>query len=207
MVRRPWSGKTGPRAGKADSAPLRVLRRAGTTAGLVASVALGLAACGSPNASAPTTQTTPVTTAPPQSTTSTTTPQQAVIAGWVAAENAATQASLAVNPDDPALQATMVDPQLSHIRALLTVEKYKHDTARGTVGLGHPVVVSYSPTQAVVHSCVDDNLIVYLSNGQPEPTSLGQHTYNDETVTMVPGSAGTWMAQSGSVKNESSCPD
>jgi len=114
------------------------LRRTGATAGLVASAALGLAACGSPTASAPTTQPTPVTTSPPSSTTSATTPQQAVIAGWVAAENALTQASLAVNPDDPALQATMVDPQLSHIRALLTVEQGKHDTARGTVGLGHP---------------------------------------------------------------------
>lgn len=30
------------------------------------------------------------------------------------------------------------DPQLSHTRALLTVERGKHDTARGTVGLGHP---------------------------------------------------------------------
>lgn len=207
MVRRPWSGKTGPRAGKADSAPLRMLRGAGGTAGLVASVALGLAACGSPTASAPTTQTTPVTTSPPSSTTSTTTPQQAVIAGWVAAQNAFEQASLAVNPADPDLAATMVNPELQQVRAVLEVEQYKHDTARGHQDLGHPAVVSYSPTRAVVHSCMPGpGIIVYQPNGQPEPTPLGQASNDDVTDVMVPGPAGTWLDQSTTVNNVPACP-
>jgi len=166
---------------------------------------LGLAACSSPTATgvihlSPTTTT---TLAP----TTTTTPQQAVIAGWMAGIAADEHASLTMNPNDPTLAGTTVDPALSQIRALLTVEKGTGVTFRGHEDPGHPVVVSYSPTRAVVHSCEPaPGLIAYGANGKPLPTILGQAANVDVTDVMVSNPDGTWMFQSDQSKVVPSCP-
>jgi len=175
-------------------------------AGLMAGLAVALAACGSPSAAG-------VTHLPPETTTTlapttTTTPQQAVIAGYVAAATAFENASLSMNPGDPALAETSVDPALSQNRALLIVERGTGVTVRGYENLGHPVVVSYSATRAVVHSCEPaPGLISYGADGKPLPTILGQATSDDVTAVMVPGPSGTWMFQSGQQKVVPSCPD
>ncbi len=176
------------------------------SAGAMAALALGLAACSSPTA-------TGVIHLPPRTTTTlapttTTTPQQAVITGYVAAETAFGNASLAMNASDPALVATSVDPALSQNRALLTVEKGTGVTVRGHQDLGQPVVVAYSATRAVVHSCEPGpGLIAYGQDGKPLTTSLGQAANVDVTAVMVPGPTGTWMLQSGQDKVVPLCPD
>ncbi len=182
----------------------RKVTKAGA-AGAMTALALGLAACSSPTA-------TGVIHLPPETTTTlapttTTTPQQAVIAGWMAAITAYDNASLTMNPNDPALAGTMVDPYLGQTRALLTVEKGTGATVRGHEDPGHPVVVSYSPTRGVVHTCEPaPGLIVYGANGKPLPTILGQPTNDDVTDVMVPNPAGTWMLQSTQDKVVPSCP-
>jgi hypothetical protein len=97
------------------------------------------AGCGSAKAVGKATPTT-TSTLPPasSSTTSTTTPQQAVIADWITAHNALDQASVALDPNFPALAQTTVNPELGQVRLLLGVERQQHDTVRGTDGLGHP---------------------------------------------------------------------
>ncbi len=102
--------------------------------------------------------------------TSTTDPATAAVlaayrAGWAAFEHALAGA----NPEDPELAATMVPPQLTGVRANLTVDRQQDMVGRGSFTL-HPKVVSLSATTARVVDCAySTSVLVYAKTGKPVP--------------------------------------
>jgi hypothetical protein len=86
-------------------------------------------------------------------------------AGWAAFEHALTTA----NPSDPALVATMVEPQLQSVKANLFADKRAGMVGRGTFTL-HPKVAALSATTATVVDCAHSTAeLVYASSGKPVP--------------------------------------
>ena len=134
---------------------MQVGRRGTRAAALVgiASLSLLAAACGgSKSAAPPTTRAKPTTTTSASATTTTDPTTTAVLAayraGWAAFEHALADA----NPEDPALAATMVDPQLTGVRANLVADQQQGIVGRGTFTL-HPKITSLSATTATVVDC------------------------------------------------------
>jgi hypothetical protein len=125
-------------------------------------------------------------------------PTTAVIAGWVAAQNALQRAELANDPLDPAIGQTMGGEQFIHLVQYISGIRAAGNHFVGGAKLGPPIVIAYTPTMATVHSCIDDGLIVVNSSGQPVAGSDGQHTWTSVTSTMIPGKQpGTWIIVSG----------
>ena len=137
----------------------------------LAAAALLLAACGTGAASSTATT---VRAKPTRSTTTTpsskTDPATAAVlaayrAGWKAFE----QALATANPADPALAATLVDPQLQSVKANLLADQVHGMVGRGATTL-HPKVVSISATTATVVDCAYSTAeLVYAKTGKPVP--------------------------------------
>ena len=112
------------------------------------------------------------TTTMPSISSSTTTPPRSVSAvlaayraGWAAFEHALADA----NPEDPELAATMMPPQLTGVRANLTVDRQQGMVGRGSFTL-HPKVVSLSATTATIVDCAySTSVLVYAKTGTPVP--------------------------------------
>lgn len=79
----------------------------------------------------------------------TTDPASAVLAGYRAAWSAFEGALADANPSDPALAATMVDPQLQGVKANLLADQRQGIVRRGPTTL-HPTVTAVSATTATV---------------------------------------------------------
>ncbi len=124
-------------------------------------------ATGHPTTTAPSASTS--TTSTPSSTNTTPSADSAVLAayraGWAAFEHALADA----NPENPELAATMVPPQLTGVRANLTVDRQQGMVGRGSFTL-HPKVVSLSATTARVVDCAySTSVLVYAKTGKPVP--------------------------------------
>ncbi len=166
-----------PEGGKVQDAPATTglsrhrSPRARLTTGMLTLVASAplLAACAGGTASSTATT---VRAKPARSTTppSTTDPATAAVfaayrAAWAAFEHAAADA----NPEDPALAATMVDPQLQGVKANLLADQRQGMIGRGATAL-HPKIVSISATTATVVDCAYSTAeLVYASTGKPVP--------------------------------------
>lgn len=159
-----------------------------------------LAACTSEKAAAP-------STSPSASASSATEIKAEVIAAWRAEHEAYADALRALNPNDPALAQSAINPALQRAKAYIAVAKAQGIVVRGSQDLGTPKVVSLTPasdpTQAVVESCVRDGLI--LINGKtdkPVPGLSGQVTWNFEhtILTLVEGVG--WMVSDNVVKQD-----
>ena len=127
-----------------------------------------LAACGGGAASStattvrakPTASTSPSTTDPATA---------AVLAAYRAEWKAFEQALDTANPEDPALAATMVDPQLQGVKANLLADQRQGMVGRGTFTL-HPKLVSLSASTATVVDCAySTSVLVYAKTGKPVP--------------------------------------
>ena len=134
----------------------------------LAAAGLLLAACGGGAASSTATT---IRTQPARSTSSSTTdPAGAAVlaayrAAWAAFEHAAADA----NPEDPALPATMVDPQLQGVKANLLADQRQGMVGRGTTTL-HPKLVALSGSTATVVDCAYSTAeLVYAKTGKPVP--------------------------------------
>ena len=126
--------------------------------------------------SAPTTTTSPAATAV----------LQAYRAGWAAFEHALADA----NPEDPALTATMVDPQLQQVKANLLADQRQGMVGRGTTTL-HPKISALSATSATVVDCAYSTAeLVYQATGKPVPPVTPPE--NDGVTSTLVLSAGTW---------------
>ena len=130
----------------------------------IASLALVLAACGGSGGhkagDGPTT-----TSAKSTAVATTAGVLSAYRAEWAAFEHALTTA----NAYDPALPATMVDPQLQRVRANLLADKNQGIVGRGTVRLD-PHVTSLTAAQATVADCMySTSELVYEATGKPVP--------------------------------------
>ena len=160
------------------SSPLTPFRYKGASV-VLGTVALLASACSSshPRATPDVTTTTIVTT--------TTTPQEAAVlaayrAGWAAFEHA----GLTANAFDPALAATMVDPQLQQVRRNLLGDKYNGIVAQGSFTL-HPQLYDMSPTSATVLDCAYSTaILVYANSGKPVPP-ITPPEYDGIKATMV----------------------
>ena len=151
-------------------------------------LAILVSACGSstPDAAPPTTTTTD------SSATSTTLSAQAsaVLAAYRAAWSAFEGALADGNPSDPALAATMVNPQLQGVKANIYADQRQGIIGRGTFVL-HPKIVSSSGTTATVVDCAYSTAaLVYQSTGKPVPPVTPPE--NDGVTSTLLLSGGTW---------------
>ena len=151
--------------------------------------ALLLAACGGGPASSTATtvrakaaKSTPSSTTDPAST--------AVLAAYRAGWSAFEQALAIANPADPALAATMVDPQLQGVKANLLADQRQGMVGRGTFTL-HPKIVSISATTATVVDCAYSTAaLVYVSTGKRVPPVTPPE--NDGVRATLVLAGGTW---------------
>ena len=154
-----------------------------------AAAALLLAACGGGPASSTATtvpakaaKSTPSSTTDPAST--------AVLAAYRAGWSAFEQALATANPADPALAATMVDPQLQGVKANLLADQRQGMVGRGTFTL-HPKIVSISATTATVVDCAYSTAaLVYVSTCKPVPPVTPPE--NDGVRATLVLTGGTW---------------
>ena len=155
----------------------------------LAAAALLLAACGGGPASSTATtvparaaKSTPSSTTDPAST--------AVLAAYRAGWRAFEQALATANPEDPALAATMVDPQLQGVKANLLADQRQGMVGRGTFTL-HPKIVAISATTATVVDCAYSTAaLVYVSTGKPVPPVTPPE--NDGVRATLVLTGGTW---------------
>jgi len=111
---------------------------------------------------------------------------QAYRAGWAAFEHALTDA----NPEDPALMATMVDPELQQVKANLLADQRQGMVGHGTTTL-HPKIVALSATSATVTDCAYSTAeLVYQATGKPVPPVTPPE--NDGVTSTLVLSGGTW---------------
>jgi hypothetical protein len=113
-----------------------------------------------------------------------------VLQAYRAASSAFVQALATANPDDPALAATMLDPELVSIRANLVGDQQKGIVGRGAVTL-HPKLASLSATMATVVDCVySTSELVYQATGKPVPPVMPPE--NDGVSATLVLTSGTW---------------
>jgi hypothetical protein len=157
----------------------------------IASLSFLASACGgSKSAAPPTTRAKPTATSSVPAATTTDTAATAVLAAYRAASNAFVQALATANPNDPALVATMVDPELVSIRANLVGDQQKGIVGRGAVTL-HPKVTSLSSSTATVVDCAySTSELVYQATGKPVPPITPPE--NDGVSATLVLTGGTW---------------
>lgn len=186
---------------------MHVGRRGTRAAALVgvASLSLLVSACGRSNGAAPpTTRAKPTTTARAPATTTTdptaTAVLQAYRASWTAFEHAAADA----NPEDPELAATMVDPQLTGVKANLLADQQQGIVGRGTFTL-HPKITALSATSATVVDCAYSTaVLVYAKTGKQVPPATQPE--NDGVNSTLVLSGGTWKVTKQTVTDGKCAP-
>lgn len=128
----------------------------------------------------------------------------AVLAGYRAASAAFEQALATANPADPALAATMVDPQLQSVKANLLADQREGIVGRGTVSL-HPKVVAITATTATVVDCAYSTTeLVYARTGKPVPPVTPPE--NDGIRATLDLSNGSWRLAKQTVTEGSCAP-
>ena len=152
--------------------------------------------------SAPSTSSSVPSSATQTTSPSTTTLDTAIIAGWLAAENALYR-SLESSDGlaSPALPATMVNPELLLVKRNLAGDEHDGFIGRGAWDLGSPTVISLDPTNgnpnsAQVASCIHDTALLYdTQTGRVASGIDGQVDWLGSTSKMVL-SSGSWKLAS-----------
>jgi len=203
-----------PRSGPALGGPSRRSQRSrlAITALTLATAALFFDACGGGGTSSTATTVRPKSTKPTTATTSssassTTTADPvaaSVLAAYRASSAAFEQALATANPADPALAATMVDPQLQSVKANLLADQRQGIVGRGTVTL-HPKVVAISGSTAMVVDCVySTSELVYEASGKPVPPVTPPE--NDGIRATLDLTGGSWKLAEQAVTEGSCAP-
>ena len=156
----------------------------------LAAAGLLLAACGGGATSSSATTTVRAKPAKPTPSSTTDPAAAAVLAAYRAGWGAFEQALATANPADPALAATMVDPQLQGVKANLLADQRQGMVGRGTFTL-HPKIVSISATTATVVDCAFSTAaLVFVSTGKPVPPVTPPE--NDGVRATLVLAGGTW---------------
>ena len=172
----------------------------------VAAAGLLLAACGGGAASSTATTIRPRPSSSTSASPSTTTDPAAasVLATYRAGWKAFEQALATANPEDPALAATMVEPQLQSVKANLLADQVHGMVGRGTTTL-HPKVVSLSATSATVVDCAYSTAeLVYAKTGKPVPPVTPPE--NDGVRSTLVLVNGTWKVYKQTVTDGKCAP-
>jgi hypothetical protein len=124
------------------------------------------------------------------SSTTTTGPAPKVLAayraGWAAFEHALADS----NSSDPALVATMVDPELQSVKANLFADQQHGMVGRGTFTL-HPKITALSPTSVTIVDCAYSTAeLVYQATGKPVPPITPPE--NDGVTATLVLTGGSW---------------
>jgi hypothetical protein len=133
----------------------------------------------------------------------------AVLKAWRAAENAFYRAEASpTGSTDPALAATMVDPELELVERNLAANEAQGFIGTGSWDLGSPRVSalepSTRPTKATVVSCIHDTaILVDEHTGRPVAGVAGTPDWLGATSTMELTSAGWKLSQQQAVGNAS----
>ena len=173
---------------------------------IVAASSLLLAACGagSGNASHPSSSVPRRTSATKATSTSDGGTDAAVLAAYRASSAAFEQALATANPADPALAATMIDPQLQSVKANLLADQRQGIVGRGTVTL-HPKVIAISGSTATVVDCVySTSELVYEATGKPVPPVTPPE--NDGVRATLDLTGGAWKLAKQTVTEGSCAP-
>jgi len=208
----------GPRppavGGHVDGAP-GAPRRLAVGLGCLGLAGLLLGACGGGGSASSATTVRPrptsSTSAPVSSSTtdpassSTTDPaSSAVLSAYRASSAAFEQALATANPADPALAATMIDPQLQSVKANLLADQRQGIVGRGTVTL-HPKVVAISGSTATVVDCVySTSELVYKATGKPVPPVTPPENDGIRATLLLTG--GAWKLAKQTVTEGSCAP-
>lgn len=146
---------------------------------------------------------------PPPTTTTTTAPtrEQQVLQAYASAVQAITDAEVHGDPNWPALGQTMVEPELSHVRAFITASKNQGYRATGSARVVHSNVSSISDTRADVEACVHDEVISVDATGKPVAGNAGRATFSTEKAVMVATGATTWALQDGTAQQFSTAQE
>ena len=192
---------------------MRLGRRGGHATILAVGVSLSVlsSACGTAHPSAESRSRAKATTSATTSSVSTTPPTSstsaesaAVLAAYRAGWAAFEQALATANPEDPALAATMVEPQLQAVKANLLADQVRGMVGRGTTTL-HPKVVSISATTATVVDCTYSTAeLVYARTGKPVPPITPPE--NDGVRSTLVLVSGTWKVYKQAVTDGSCAP-
>lgn len=169
----------------------------------LAAAALLLAACGGGSVSS--TPTTVRAKATRSTSSSTTDPARAaVLAAYRAEWRAFEQALATANPADPALAATMVNPQLQGVKANLFADQRQGMVGRGTFTL-HPKIVSLSGSTATVVDCAySTSVLVYAKTGKPVPPITSPENDGVHSILVLTG--GAWKVYKQTVTDGKCAP-
>ncbi|MDA8072866.1 MAG: hypothetical protein M0Z82_15005 [Actinomycetota bacterium] len=197
------------RAGQQDRLG-RSRRLLGAVSGLVVAGAI-LAACGGGSSGSASTSTTdrpktsaPSSTATTSTRTTTSATAAAVLAAYRAAWSAFDSAASVANPEDPALAATMVDPQLQSVKANLLADQRQGIVGRGNFAL-HPKITALSATSATVVDCVYSTaVLVDKATGKQVPPVTPPE--NDGVTATLVLSGGSWKVSKQTVTDGKCAP-
>jgi hypothetical protein len=111
--------------------------------------------------------------------------EKAIVSAWFAAQRAFGVAAMTSDANSPRLTATMVSPQLDHVRQNLERFRLEGYIARGLTYYGTPRVQKQHANQAQVVSCVHGEEIEFnTQTGKPVPGVLGQSAFELVRSTM-----------------------
>ena len=183
-------------------------RRSGHATLLAVGVSLSvlLSACGTAHPSAGSrTRPKVITSTTSPSTSPTLDPTSiAVLAAYRAGWKAFEQALAIANPADPALAATMINPQLQGVKANLLGDQVHGMIGRGTFTL-HPKIVSLSASMATVVDCAySTSVLLYAKTGKPVPPITPPE--NDGVRAALVLTGGTWKVYKQTVTDGKCAP-
>jgi hypothetical protein len=138
------------------------------------------------------------------STTTASSAASAVLAAYRAEWAAFEQALSTANPSNPALLATMVDPQLQGVKANLLADHRQGIVARGTFTL-HPKITALSATTATIVDCAYSTAeLVFAATGKPVPPVTPPENDGVQATLVMSGS--TWKVSKQNVTDGSCAP-
>ncbi len=131
-------------------------------------------------------------------------PDEEIVGAWRSAQQAFENAALSADQSEPELVATTVEPQLGTTQSLLAGMRAADEVARGSVGLGRPMIVAATLTEATVRSCLKDAEIVISKRSGRAVPGLEGRVADELVISVMERRKGEWMLADQSVR-EAAC--